>query len=332
MARSGINRIDGLLEGDAAMSLIGPADPDRESVGAVQDLLRGHGHRLPSIIASDYGQFGNRTTNAIREFRQANSLPPSGLVDQALLRSLIQTPASDPVASQPYLTLALDQEWKGITRVLLLTSILEGMGKFGALNLNTDKAGLSYGLIQWAQKPGRLTDILVAYRDADNAEFVRIFGGGDATVAANLIRHTSKPRGGLDPLTGFSLDPAFDLVAPVWSVRFSEAARNRQYQLGQIDTARKAFERSLATLRTYAPEITSERGVAFMLDLANQYGDAGARSIFEATRRPGQSQAEHRQAMAGESVRRIVDQFKVGVRNRRQMFLDTPLFGEVDLA
>ncbi|MBK5293187.1 MAG: peptidoglycan-binding protein [Acidobacteriia bacterium] len=332
MARSGINRIDGLLAGDSTLPLIAPGDPDRESVGAVQDLLRGHGHKLPSVIANDYGQFGNKTKNAIRDFRQTNGLPLSDAVDPEMLRSLIDVPPPDPVASLPYVTLGLDLEWKGITKVLLLTSVLEGMGKFGALNLNTDKAGLSYGLIQWAQKPGRLTDILVAFRDADSAAYSRIFGAGNASLATALIQHTSKPKGGIDPLTGLTKDPAFDLIDAVWPARFIEAARYRQYQLVQIATARLAFERSLDTLRSYAPEITTERGVAFMLDLANQYGDAGARSIYQTTLRPAQSLIQHRQAMAGESVRRIAEKFKVGVRNRRQMFLDTPLLGEVQLA
>ena len=63
-----------------------------------------------------------------------------------MMKALIQTPAKKPAASRPYVTLALDFDWTGLMKTVVLTSILEGEGAFGALNLNTDKAGLSYGI------------------------------------------------------------------------------------------------------------------------------------------------------------------------------------------
>jgi len=62
--------------------------------------------------------------------------------------------------------------------VLGLTAIMEGLGKFGSLNLNADKAGLSFGIIQWAQRPKRLIDILEAFSKADASKYVSIFGSG----------------------------------------------------------------------------------------------------------------------------------------------------------
>jgi hypothetical protein len=43
MSKSGLPRIDGLFEGALVVAPVGPGDRDKESVGAIQDLLRGQG-------------------------------------------------------------------------------------------------------------------------------------------------------------------------------------------------------------------------------------------------------------------------------------------------
>lgn len=73
----------------------------------------------------------------------------------------------------------------------------EGGGKFTAFNANTDRAGLSFGLILWAQRPGRLNELLRAFRDKAPEAFVNSLGGGDAALADNLIRHTARASGGV---------------------------------------------------------------------------------------------------------------------------------------
>jgi hypothetical protein len=56
MAKTGIDRIDGLLAGTPGVSQLGPGDPDRDAVGAIQDLLRGLGNRsLPDVRVVSYG-------------------------------------------------------------------------------------------------------------------------------------------------------------------------------------------------------------------------------------------------------------------------------------
>jgi len=325
MALSGITRIDRLMDQQAAAAPpVSPADADREAVGAIQDLLRGHGHAaMPSLAAADYGLFGPKTKLAVQQFRRRNGLPVADQVDAVMLKKLIDLEPHDPVASRPYVCLCLDIGWSGMTKVLLVTAQLEGMGRFGALNLNTDKAGLSYGIIQWAQKPGRLKEILVAFAADDREEFARIFGGGDAAVADRLIAHTRLPKGGVIPATGDTTNPAFDLVSPPWTDRFLQAARKRGWQKVQIDTSMAAFRRSLKKLHAYAPEMNSERKAAFMLDLANQCGDSGARAIYYKSRRPGISAEDHMEAIAAESLNRVEPRFRDAVRHRRRVFLDT---------
>jgi hypothetical protein len=328
MAMSGLPRIDGLFDGAVIVQPVVPGDPDKESVGAIQDLLRGHGQQsMPTVAAADYGIFGPKTTTAVEAFRSANGLDDSDAVDVAMMRALIQVPATKPIASRSYVTMRLDFDWDGLTKIVILTSILEGQGGFGAMNLNSDKAGLSYGIIQWAQKPGRLHEILQAFSAADTDAFTTIFGGGDAALASGLLTQTAKPNGGVDSF-GETTDDKFDLTNDSWTARFQAAALSTNFQQVQVRTALIAFRASLNKLNSYAPEFTSERSVAFGLDLANQFGDGGAKSIYAATAEDGQSVADHISAMADESVKRIASEFQGGTRRRRDLFLNTPLLSD----
>jgi hypothetical protein len=96
----------------------------------------------------------------------------------------------------------------------------------------------------------------------------------------------------------------------------------------QVVTALAAFDKSRAAVQAYAPGLNSERSVAFMIDIANQYGDDGAKDLFETVNRPGISEAQTLEAIADESVQRITDKYKGGVRARRDTFLNTPLLND----
>jgi hypothetical protein len=231
-----------------------------------------------------------------------------------------------------YLALALDFASTPLLQIVSITSQFEGAGRFTAINKNTDRAGLSFGAIQWAQKPGRLNELLRAYQAAENAAFVQIFGDGDAALAAGLIQHTALPDCGVDA-QGRTTDSTFDLTSETWVSRFLAAGRNRALQSVQVNAALDAFQKSLARLQTFAPQIQSERGVAFMLDLANQHGDGGAQRIFQAVVSPGLSEPELLEAIEQESVARVRRQFGDGsitdsTQSRREAFRTTPLLSD----
>jgi hypothetical protein len=324
MAPCGIARIDQLNAGVGGVAPIVPGDPDRQSVGVIQDFLTGHRQKgLPNLISPNYGLFGPRTTAAVRDFRAQQGLPVQDEVDVQTLQQMVQAPAAAPLLSRGYLTLVLDFQYSGLAKILSLVAQMEGAGKFSALNLNTDKAGLSFGLIQWAQKPGRLTEILRAFLTADSGEFIGIFGNGDPGLAGRLIAHTQEQHGGVDPDTGETTDPDFDLTDEPWVSRFRQAAVSRNFQPVQVTTALKDFSNSLTRMKQFAPEVKSERGVAFTLDLANQFGDGGARSIHNTVLRPGMSEADLLAAMADESVRRRPDS-----QARREAFLTTSFLSD----
>lgn len=330
MAACGIAPIDALLAGQG--QVIAPGATDRLAVGAVQDLLTCHGAQgLPGLLSGTHGVFGPLTTQRVNEFQAAANLPATGSVDAATLRQLVTTRATAPRVSQAYVTLVLDFAFTGTTRVATITMQYEGGGKFSAANRNTDKAGLSFGLIQWAQKPGRLNELLRAFKQTAPANFVQVLGAGDAALADGLIAHTAKPRGGTNDL-GRTTDPRYDLVSAPWLDRFAAAALDPELQRTQVACAMGAFRRSLTAIHAYAPSLKSEREVAFMLDLANQHGDGGAGDIFRTVApAPGR---ELLAALEDESVRRIGRQFGPGSneaiagRARREAFRTSALLGD----
>ena len=143
MKPSKIPAIDNLVNNTGGP--IGPGAGNAE-VGAIQDLLRGHGYRqMPGIRTPGRGSFGKKTRKAIADFRVKQGLPPGTVVDREVLLKLVQAPATEPIVSQAYVTLALDFDFTPMIKLVSLVSIVEGGGKFAALNLNTDRAGLSFG-------------------------------------------------------------------------------------------------------------------------------------------------------------------------------------------
>jgi len=318
----GIARIDALCGGQGAA--IDGNEPVGDTVGAIQDLLSGHGFLgLPNIMGSSYGHYGAKTAAAIQAFQGRHGLPANGSVDTPTLNSLLAVSAEKPRISQVYLSRVLGIPFHGMQKILSIVAQMEGAGKFGALNLNTDKAGLSYGIIQWAQRPGRLPELLQAFAAADRDLFIDIFGDGDAALADSLIAYTGKANGGVNPATGITLNPAFDLIATPWRDRFERATLQLKFQTVQVATATTVFQQSLQRIRAYAQDIVSERGIAFMLDVANQFGDTGLKKLYQNVYRAGMKEYDILDAIADASVERMPDKFQQGVRARRDGFLQT---------
>lgn len=325
---SGIPMLDALLK-DRGAPAINSGTRDHTAIGAIQDLLSGHGVvGMPNCLSPLYGRFGTKISSAIQSFQGQHDLPPTGVVDSATLLQLIAIPASEPRASLGYLTLVLHKGFTGLLKVVSIVSQMEGAGKFGALNLNIDGAGLSYGIIQWAQRPGRLLELLRAYSAADQALYVEIFGEGDAVLADALLALLGRSNGGVDPKKGITIDARFDLIKSPWTERFKQATLQLKFQIAQVDAAVQAFGKSYQVILGYSSGIESERGVAFMLDVANQFGDGGLKRIYNKVHRSGMGEMEILEAIADETVEHMPDKFKHGVRARRDDFLTTALLSD----
>jgi hypothetical protein len=327
----GIVALDNLWTDDAAPPI---APTDRESVAAVQSLLIGHGFSgLPTVLSPDYGIYGPLTIAALQRFQSDQDLPATGSISGATLRALAKVPAQAPLISSAYAAFALEISVTGLLRPAAITMQLEGGGRFAAANWNTDRAGLSFGLIQWAQRPGRLHEMLVAFDRADPARFVSVLGAGDEQVAEGLLTHTGGINGGVDRLTGVTNDGRYDLVAEPWRSRFLEAGRDLVFQRAQMADALAAFGASAHKIRQTMPLVVSERALAFMLDVANQFGDAGAESVVSTvmpTLKPGATEADFLAAVGGETVARVARQYGAAsaearsTSNRREMVRTTP--------
>lgn len=327
IAKSGIQSLDDLLSKGNAPPICADADP--LVVGAIQDLLAGHGlPGLPTIAAPQYGKWTQKTTAALQTFQKAGGLDVAPSVDKRTLQNMLSRPVIDPRASEVYLKLVLQSPSTGLHKILSLVAQMEGAGKFAAVNRNTDRAGLSFGLIQWAQKPGRLVDILAAMCAVDRALFSDVFGAGDSAVADGLVSHCRKPFGGLDPKTGETANAAFNLIEEPWLSRFRQSALAKSFQQVQVQVALEAFSSSYLRIRGFASNLVSERSVAFMLDLANQWGNNGAQKLYNNVHQPDMSETDLLEAIAEESVARMDDSFKAGVRARREHFLRTPFLSD----
>jgi hypothetical protein len=313
MALTYVPRIDQAMAG-GAFSPIGPGDTDKPSVGVVQDLLGGLGYDMPGSGASSYGLFGPKTSQSVADFRQKSGLPAGQVVDLETLQALAKAPATTARASRGYLALGLEVDYSSFPKALSLIAQCEGIGRFDAQNRNTDKLGLSYGLIQWAQRQTRLHDILKAMNQADPAQFQSVFG----PASGELLAFVAKPQGGVDG-NGVTTDPDFDLVKAPWTQRFHAAAALPVFQKAQVDTAVAALQASYRHLQSYGPEALSERCVTFMLDFANQYGDGGAKKRYLAAREQG---------MSGHQVIAAMTAADTTYHARRSFFLNTQLLGD----
>ena len=342
-ATLGIPDIDQFFS-DPSAPAVDLSKASRGAVGTIQDLLTSHGFaKLPSVLSPAYGVCNDATLAALSEFQNNCGLPGDAGLTAKTLQQLVSRPAADPRATQAHFALVLAIPFTGINRLLALTAQMEGVGKFAALNLNTDGAGLSFGLIQWAQKPGRLLDIVAAFKDADTAAFVRLLGAGVQALADRLVAHLKAPFGGVSETSGVTTDPQFDLTASDWAQRFRQAALYTPFQIAQVNKARDAFGNSLARLRQYdtADLVKSERAVAFMLDVANQFGDGhvqkpptgpdkGTAGLYRSVFRPGMTEQELLAGIADATVAGMPPRFQAGVRARRSLFLTTPLLSTND--
>jgi len=333
MANTGIARIDNLMMRASGVAPVATGDPDRDAVGAIQDLLSGYGNnQLPDVRLPAHGNYGSMTAAAVQQFRAVNGLPPSNQVDSDCLIALAHGKASDPRACRSYIALALDVEVGAMTYLMTLTGLWEADARFALLNLNTDRAGLSFGIIQWAQKPGRLAEVLSAFHSADAARFSNVFGGDSA--ATGLLAHVAQPNGGVDPVSGAATDAAFDLTAEPWVSRLRGAGLDPVFQAVQVNLATADTQSAYHQMAAHASLIGSQRGVGFLLDAANQHGVAGALSIYDAVFTGGMSESALLLAMRDESVRRVSAQYGAGspeaqsTASRRDWFRTTPVLSD----
>jgi phosphatidylserine/phosphatidylglycerophosphate/cardiolipin synthase-like enzyme len=329
MIVSGIKALDDLIAGPAPP--IGP-DSDPVTVGAVQDLLRGHGFaRMPGPQGKGRGHFGPLTTQAVADFCQERGLP--ALIDHDGLLALISFPAVTPVVSQAYIVYVLGMPFTGVTKLVALLTRAANSGRFADVLTNMGKGGLAAGILPWVQRTRDLNTLISAL-DHKHAILKDIFGG-DANVTG-VLNHTNKPDGGLNA-SGQTTDANFDLVKKPWTSRIRRAGLNSLLQSEQVEAARLLFQTWFTvSILPKMPGLTSERAVAFGLDLIIQFGIDGAEAIFTAAKTGGTPDTILLNRMRDISVDQLrskpeflgMPQIAQGAFDRRNFLLSTPLLSD----
>ena len=145
----------------------------------------------------------------------------------------------------------------------VIERVSEHEGRYDSLNRNTDGAGLSFGILQWAQKTGDLGKLLAAMYGADAEAFRRIFG------RAWLELLEAARKGELGPVDGAVLwrEP--------WTSRFREAGAWPAFQAVQRRLAEEGAHFQAAVQVSQILGVATERSMALFFDTAVQQG-AGA--------------------------------------------------------
>ncbi len=196
------------------------------------------------------------------------------------------------------------------------------------LNLNTDQCGISFGILQWSQKAGQLQRFLRACHDREPVGWSRIMGGNPGSDA--ILDYTARADGGLDA-HGCAVDPAFELTKDPWKSKLEALGASLPMQRVQLDLAAETYREELAHERGYAGAATSERGFAFLLDLANQFGSPRVEQHYKLAAQPGVTEAAILKTMedAFTAIARL--QFQAQVKARREFFRTTPLLSDLPL-
>jgi len=157
-----------------------------------------------------------------------------------------------------------------VARVIARTSSHEG--SYASLNRNTDGAGLSFGILQWAQRPGSLGKLLAAMHQADPAAFARIFGSSwqqllSTTQAASLA----------------SVDGQVLWKRP-WTSRFKEAGDYEVFRAVQRRMAQEGTHFRGAVDAARILGVATERSMSLFFDTAVQQGPGAARTVARQVR------------------------------------------------
>jgi hypothetical protein len=294
MASSDIAEIDALLDSTSGSPITGSSSLDAR--GAIHDLLRGHGYNMPSVIAPTYGSWGPRTKRAIANFRVKHLPGTTGndSVEKDLLKALVAVPAPNPLCTRVYVTRVLDLAFSNNVKIACYVALGEGNGSLSVLCLNTDKAGLSAGMIQWAQRPERLYGLLKAFADDAALKALMVAAFGSTARVDALLAHTkkrvagSKVTGGVKP-DGKPLpaDSTLDLTLGQWPAQFRILFAHTAIQKAEVQLAATELAALKADFDMVSTEPRGERLIAYLADVGNQFG-ARAKDLFQtAINKPG---------------------------------------------
>ncbi len=139
-------------------------------------------------------------------------------------------------------------------------------GTFSSVQRNLDGQGVSYGILQWTQRGGGLSDVLGAMRSADPSTFDATFGGPGS--AARMLAAVQARA--LAPVDGANL---WD---PPWLDRFVAAGTIPAFQGAQRELAKRGAHMQGAVAIAKLLGVSSERALVVCYDRTVHQGVSGA--------------------------------------------------------
>ena len=171
-----------------------------------------------------------------------------------------------PVEAAPSQSLTNAPPYSAFRRVVIAYVAQHEGGQIGtsAINANSDGAGLSYGLIQWAQRPGGLGKVLAKMQQRDPQAFAQTFG----IPWQELLRVTnaSDEAGRMAPVGGVLLwqEP--------WISRFRQSGAYLPFVEAQWDMAENGEHMKGAEKAARILGVFSQRALTLLYDRAVQQG------------------------------------------------------------
>ena len=138
-------------------------------------------------------------------------------------------------------------------------------GKHDSLNLNLDGAGLSFGIIQWAQKVGNLGVLLAEMQRTDPGRFAATFGPHWQELLQVTAASSLAPVGGQV------------LWREPWISRFKAAGRDPVFIEVQNRLAKQGHHFIGAVEAAKALGVATERSMALLYDTSVQQGPGFAK-------------------------------------------------------
>ncbi|WP_315763640.1 peptidoglycan-binding domain-containing protein [Bradyrhizobium sp. SZCCHNS2005] len=308
---TGIPKLDRLLN-DAGESPLGEG-ANEPAVGIVHDLINRFDPKLarlrpllpkswkkakaaPLPSADGYPVYAAKTAALVGAFQKLGGLPVTGKVDHATISALRTAQETKVLITPAELIFTHGLKYTHFLKAIVLTGGRECRFDFTVMNRNSDRAGLSLGVLHWAQRPKRLAELIEFLRRRSpvwlNTNFVDLIFGGKSDMD-RVIAHLRLGAAGLDK-KGWSKNPDLEFaqppmaVAKYWPACFETLVGTPFAQAAMVEMAiktfRKLYDDSYADypgdetnlvgrdLKVYAPKLKSERAVIFALDMINQHG------------------------------------------------------------
>ena len=187
----------------------------------------------------------------------------AGVVGLGALAIAASPEAQQAISERVETVIDTSKDW--MNRVIARVSAHEG--RHDSLNLNADGAGLSFGILQWAQKPGTLGGLLTAMYQVDPARFAATFGPSWAELLQGTLAGSIGPVGGAV------------LWQEPWISRFKAAGRDPVFIDVQNRMAAEGDHFKGALRAAEALGFATERTMALLYDTSVQQGPGFAKKL-----------------------------------------------------